>query len=60
MNSETAEMTHQSYVSPQVDSSSINDENTLNKSITEEEIRTCISKFMLKNHKAPGVDNNDK
>ena len=55
MNSETAEMTRQSYISPQVDSSSINDENTLNKSITEEEIRTCISK--LKNHKAPDVDN---
>ena len=44
MNSETAEMVHQSYVSPQVDSSSIDDENILNKSITEEE-------------KAPGVDN---
>ena len=55
MNSETAEMIHQSYVSPQVDSSSIDDENILNKSITEEQIRTCISK--LKNHKAPGVDN---
>ena len=55
MNSETAEMTHQSYVSPQVDNSSIDDENILNKPITEEEIRTCISK--LKNHKAPGIDN---
>ena len=55
MNSERAEMTHQSYVSPQVDNSSIDDENILNKPITEEEIRTCISK--LKNHKAPGIDN---
>ena len=55
MNSETAEMTHQSYVSPQVDNSSMDDENILNKPITEEEIRTCISK--LKNHKAPGIDN---
>ena len=55
MNSETAEMTHQSYVSPQVDNSSIDDENILNKPVTEEEIRTCISK--LKNHKAPGIDN---
>ena len=48
-------MTHQSYVSHQVDNSSIDDENILNKPITEEEIRTCISK--LQNHKAPGIDN---
>ena len=54
MNSEAAEMTHHSFVSSQVDSSSI-DENIFNKSITGEEIRTCISK--LKNHKAQGVDN---
>ena len=55
MNSETADMTDQSYVIPRVDSSSIDNENILNKSISEEEIRTCISK--LKNHKASGVDN---
>ena len=55
MNSETADMTNQCYDSPQVDNSSVNDENILYKSISEEEIRTCISR--LKNHKASGVDN---
>ena len=55
VNLETADVTNQSYVSPQVDSSSTDDENILSKSISEEEGKTCISK--LKNRKASGVDN---